>query len=68
MFRFIELLGLVGLLWFIANFVHYIIWAASGFEGPKGFVFAMSSSWIKKAKEQKQTEDAKQTTTQRRKI
>ena len=32
MFIFIELLGLTILLWFIANFVHYILWATSGFE------------------------------------
>lgn len=52
MFRFIELLGIVILLWFIVNFVHYALWATTGMggEGEGGFWFAMSNSWIKQAK------------------
>jgi len=58
MFRFIELIGLCVILWFIANFVHYIVWATSGFEGPEGFLLAMSNGWIKKAKEKREAEEA----------
>jgi hypothetical protein len=50
MFVLIELLAMLLLLWFIVNFIHYALWASSGYEGPRGAMFAMSNSWITDAK------------------
>jgi hypothetical protein len=58
MFGFIEMFGFLCLLFFIANFVHYIFWTVSGEEGPTGFVFAMSTGWIKTAKQKKEVAEA----------
>jgi hypothetical protein len=57
MFMYIELLGLIVLLWFLVNFINYGLWASSGFEGPGGALFSMSSGWIKKAKAKKAAEE-----------
>lgn len=47
MFRFIELLGILVLLWFIANFVRYIVYKASGMGGESGnWLLGLSQSWI----------------------
>ena len=59
MFRFIELFGILLLLWFIINFIRYGLWASSGFEGPGGAVFSMSSKWIKDAMAKKESDENK---------
>ena len=49
MFRFIELLGVGVLLWFIANFLRYIVYKSTGMGGEKGnWLFGLSDGWIKK--------------------
>ena len=57
MFRFIELLGLTVLLWFIANFIHYIVYQATGFGGDtNNWLFGMSTHWIKQEKMKQEKE------------
>ena len=47
MFIFIEGLGIVVLLWFIANFVRYIAFKISGMGGDSSnALFGMSDHWI----------------------
>lgn len=59
MFRFIELLGILLILWFIANFVRYIAFMMTGMGDGKIFGMGMSDNWIRQFKAKKEEAEAK---------
>ncbi len=57
MFRFIELLGILLLLYLIANFVRYICYKLTGIGGNNGnWLLGLSDGWIKTEKKPKEDE------------
>jgi uncharacterized membrane protein YobD (UPF0266 family) len=59
MFRFIELLGVLVILWFIANFVRFIAFMMTGMGEGSIFGMGMSDSWIEQYKAKKEKAETK---------
>ena len=60
MFRWIELLSFLMVLWFIANFVRYILYSVGAFDVSESdgnpltnMTFGMANSWIKDVEQKK---------------